>query len=436
MYERFVRINHLPRSAQLAGPFLISLGLCACPKHKPASAQRLPQNTELKPQHPIGVRLIDRGGTGILRYLGWDVRPRADAHPGQAIEFTHYFEVETAVGRDLQLFLHGEVPGTGRVLVHDQPIGGHSSSGTSTWKAKERWAVKQLSRMPAEASGGKLTLYAGLFSGEHRLSVWGPPNSSDGQDRIKLGFLPLSGAAPSKTAAQGRLAKQPAKAEAHALPSVIIPRAKSKISADGRLDEADWKSAPVLRFKDTFGRKVPTRFPTKLRLLYDKDNLYVAFEAQDEDITCPYENRDDPTYDHEAVELFIMPNVVAPALGPYIELQASPKGIIFDAAFTGRRRGMDTRFNAGQTVGTHIDGTLNVDDQKDKGFVSEWIVPFAKMRGVKSAPKAGDEWRMNAFRIEKFRRNGQVQGEYTAWSPPLVGDFHNTEKFGRMKFGP
>ena len=36
-----------------------------------------------------------------------------------------------------------------------------------------------------------------------------------------------------------------------------------------------------------------------------------------------------------------MPNVVAPALGPYVELQSSPGGVIFDATFDGRRRGFN-----------------------------------------------------------------------------------------------
>ncbi len=50
--------------------------------------------------------------------------------------------------------------------------------------------------------------------------------------------------------------------------------------------------------------------------------------------------------------------------------------------------------------------------------------------------KRHDEWRMNAYRIEKHNEGGKLKGEFTAWSPPKVGDFHNVVRFGRMKFGP
>ena len=408
-----------------AGLTLVSLSGCSS-SPKP-TATKLASNASVKPANPTKLRLIDRGGSGRLAYLGWDVRPKTGAKPGQMIEITHYFKVEQVVARDLSLFVHGERTGGGRVLVNDHLIGG-GAQGTASWKKGETWMVRHVFRVPLEATGGQLALFGGLFSGDHRLTVWGAPKSSDGQDRIRLGQLKLAGSGPSPEVT-------PPKTQAPSLPEVTIRRTKAKIQADGKLDEAAWKTAAILTFSDSMGRNIPTRFKTKLRLLYDPENLYVSFEADHQDISCPYKKRDDPTYDHEAVELFIMPNVRAPNLGPYIELQASPKGIIFDAAFTARRTGMDTSFNAGQTVGTTIDGTLNLDDGKDRGFISEWVVPFAKMRGVKAAPKAGDEWRMNAFRIEKFRQNGQLNGEFTAWSPPMVGDFHHVMKFGRMKFG-
>ena len=145
--------------------------------------------------------------------------------------------------------------------------------------------------------------------------------------------------------------------------------------------------APVLSFSDSLGRAVATRFETKLKLLYDQQNLYVAFEAKDQDVSCVHQNRDDPIYDHEAVELFIMPHVQAPKIGPYFELQASPKGVIFDAAFTGRRQGMDVSYNASQKVGTTVQGTLNQENDKDTGYISEWVVPFAKMKWA-TPPKA------------------------------------------------
>jgi hypothetical protein len=367
-----------------------------------------------KPRFQSETVLSERDGRGRIEYLGLDVEPPAFA-PRDVIQLVHYFRVVEPVSSEWDVFVHGETPEGERVLIADHaPVLGKLP--TTVWEKGDVWSDPHKVLVP-DAASGTLVFYAGLFKGDLRMTVEGPPRSHDGRDRVRAAAIRLGGSA------------------ADDLPETVVGRATSSIVADGKLDEPAWTAAPVLAFSDSMGRKIDARFPTKLRLLYDDQNLYVGFESTDGDITEQYSKRDDPIYEHETVELFIMPGVAAPDLGPYIELQASPTGVIFDASFTGRRQGMDKSFDAGQQVGTTIDGTLNVADT-DRGWISEWIVPFAKMKWVTAAPKPGAEWRLNAFRIEKFRAEGQTEGEFTAWSPPRVGDFHNVARFGKMKFGP
>ena len=148
--------------------------------------------------------------------------------------------------------------------------------------------------MPDDLQGSALEIWVGLFQKDLRFTVEAPPGASDGRDRIKAATLSIGGAAPKDD-----------------LPIANITRAEGAIVADGKLDEVSWQKAEVLEFKDTMGRDVPTRFPTKLRLLYDDQNLYVGFESVDHDITERFKDRDDPIYDHETVELFIMPKAVS-----------------------------------------------------------------------------------------------------------------------------
>jgi hypothetical protein len=313
------------------------------------------------------------------------------------------------------VFVHGETADGQRIFVADHaPIFGKLP--VTVWERGEIWADEHKVLIPPDAPSGTLLFFAGLFKGDVRATVEGPPGSQDGRDRVRAAVVRIGAPASDD------------------LPETTVKRATSKIVADGKLDEPAWQSAEVLTFADTMGRKIDLRFPTKLRMLYDDENLYVAFESEDADITERYSKRDDPIYEHETVELFLMPGVRAPELGPYVELQASPGGVIFDASFTGRREGFDKSFEAGQSVGTFVDGTLDVED-RDRGWTTEWVVPFSKIKWLNAPPKPGDEWRMNAFRIEKFREGGKTEGEYQAWSPPRVGDFHNVLRFGRMKFG-
>lgn len=218
------------------------------------------------------------------------------------------------------------------------------------------------------------------------------------------------------------------------VPHVTVTHTSSAPRIDGRLDEPAWSVAPILTFADSLGRPgtVTENRGTRLRLLYDDEALFVGFEVEDPDVTERFERRDDPIYEHEAVELFLMPHRAGPATGPYVELQASPGGVVFDASFLGPREGMDRRWNGDQKVVSRVDGTLD-DPRPDRGWTSEWRIPFTSLRWVRKVPAAGEVWRMNAFRIDRSRGHPDL---YVAWSPPRMGDFHRVEKFGFVTFGP
>ena len=358
-----------------------------------------------RPVLPSSARMLEREGGGVVAYLGLDIDP-PDPKPGQTLNLTHYFRVIAQPMGDAAVFVHGDAGG--RRLVSGDVIrrcmagsrrvpGGLATSGQTGTQSRFLNRLRELWSCSLVCTEARC---AGLLKRhpDTRMAKTG------------LGAAKLTLGAPTEPVDD--------------LPVVEIPKIDQPIVPDGVLDEGAWARAAVLTFADSLGRRTKIRHATRLRLLYDDKFLYVGFEADDIDITERYSRRDDPIYEHETVELFIMPNVAAPQTGPYVELQASPGGVIFDASFDGPRQGMNKRFGAGQTVGTKIHGTLN-DPSPDERWVSEWKVPFTGIRGVRQPPKAGDEWRMNAFRIEKFRDGQTQRGEYSAWSPPGVGDFHH-----------
>lgn len=217
------------------------------------------------------------------------------------------------------------------------------------------------------------------------------------------------------------------------VPSLKIPSWSGPApQADGILDEPGWRTAAQVELVDSMtGAAIEAQRRTRLRWAWTPTALLVAFEAQDPDVTERYRNRDDPIYRHEAVELFLMPNAVGYGPQPYVELQASPGGIRFDASFTGPRSGMRQSFDAQGRVGTTVQGTLRGRKDLDRGWVSEWVVPWSSLGTAPPVPS--EPWRANAFRIDRSR--GLPDG-HQAWSPPRVGDFHRTERFGWLRFVP
>jgi hypothetical protein len=209
----------------------------------------------------------------------------------------------------------------------------------------------------------------------------------------------------------------------------VVHRASGAIAIDGILAEPAWdraeKAGPFVRSLD--GK--PCTASTEARLLWDDENLYVAFLAEDPNVTGQFFKDDEPLYTSNVVEIFLNPSG---DLKRYDEIEIAPTNALFDASFTGRRQGMDLAWSSRARHAVHVDGTLNDPRDIDRGWTAELAIPFAALTGMdKPRPVRGDRWRFNLYRL----RQGPGQpGEGQAYSPPMIGDFHALDRFATMRF--
>ena len=209
----------------------------------------------------------------------------------------------------------------------------------------------------------------------------------------------------------------------------VVHRRSGPIQIDGVLAEAAWdraeRAGPFVRSLD--GK--PCTVQTVARLLWDDDDLYVALQSEDPDISTPFSKDDEPLYRSNVVEIFLNPSG---DLRRYQEIELAPSNALFDASFTGRRQGMDLSWSSRARHAVHLDGTLNDSRDVDRGWTAELAIPFAALTGMpRSRPQRGDRWRFNLYRL----RQGPGQpGEGQAYSPPLVGDFHALDRFATLRF--
>lgn len=209
----------------------------------------------------------------------------------------------------------------------------------------------------------------------------------------------------------------------------VVHRAAGPIVVDGILAEPAWdkaeKAGPLVRSLD--GK--PCTAMTEARLLWDDTNLYLAFLAEDRNLSTPFTKDDQPLYTSNVVEAFLNPSG---DLKRYDEIELSPANVLFDASFTGRRQGMDLAWSSRAQHAVHLDGTLNDARDVDRGWSAELAIPFAALTGnPKPHPEKGDEWRFNLYRL---RQGPGEPGEGQAYSAPLVGDFHNLDRFAYLRF--
>ena len=118
----------------------------------------------------------------------------------------------------------------------------------------------------------------------------------------------------------------------------------------------------------------------------------------------------------------------------YLELQVTPANVIFDARFARHRSDLKKARSwnmKGLKSGVTVDGTLNQRSDRDKGYIVEMAVPISEVPGARTPIKVGQKWKINLFRWDQLKGKPQTA---SAFSPPIVGDFHALDKFGVLRF--
>jgi hypothetical protein len=234
----------------------------------------------------------------------------------------------------------------------------------------------------------------------------------------------------------------------------VCYRTTTPVIPDGVLDEQAWSVVPWTDyFLDIDGPAKPVpRFKTHAKMLWDTMNFYIAAELEEPDVWATLRQRDTVIFFDNDFEVFIDPDGDT---HNYYELEVNPFGTAWDLSMVKPYRdggpavvGWDI---AGLKVGTHINGTINKPGDKDTGWTVEIVIPLASLTEYAwhaSIPKAGDQWRMDFYRIEwrTVTENGKYKMEIDpktsksyrpdqwVWSAPLFNDIHKPEMWEVVQF--
>jgi hypothetical protein len=246
-------------------------------------------------------------------------------------------------------------------------------------------------------------------------------------------------------------------------------RTGEAIRIDGRLEEAVWQKAPLSpRFVDilTGGRTV---HETRAAVVWDEENLYIAFRVEEPFVHAKYTNRNDPIYYDNDVEFFIAGrdayyefeinafNTTYEVF--FIWKEAYEKGGFPNApefsmdrlkpfngvGFTNHPRGgrlgqFDWSF-PGKRTAVAIDGTVNNDQDRDRGWTVELAFPWKGLAWLAKAdnrslpPREGDVWRMDLSRFNTYKeaRPRKDSGGWV-WTRHGIWDSHIPECFAHIRF--
>ncbi|MFO1461792.1 MAG: carbohydrate-binding family 9-like protein [Verrucomicrobiota bacterium] len=246
-------------------------------------------------------------------------------------------------------------------------------------------------------------------------------------------------------------------------------RASGPVLIDGHLNEAAWANAPASApFVDLVSGR-PVRWNTRVRLLWDDENLYLAYEVEEPRVRGDLTHHNDPLYSENDVEFFLAGD------DAYYELEVNARNTLYEAFFIWESAYVSGGFSASPEfprsqlqgfdgVGFHghprggrlghfnwrfpgirsavqIRGTLNHDQDQDRGWTVEISLPWRGMEWLAKAgnralpPRDGDEWRMDFSRFNTVKEPPPAK-DSGGWalSPHGIWDSHIPECFARVRF--
>lgn len=184
-----------------------------------------------------------------------------------------------------------------------------------------------------------------------------------------------------------------------------------------------WRQAPmVLAAQDRFGQPLPEA-RTEIRSLWTATDLYFLFSAKYESMYLrPVAQLDRETHglwDFDVVEVFIGHDLNRPHL--YKEFEVSPRGEWVDLDVDKSKPDIaDWKWNSGFTFHTKV-------DEANKTWHCLMKIPFTSI--APAAPRAGQEFRLNLYRIE----GGPDPRKYITWQAVHSPSFHTPAAFGRLR---
>jgi hypothetical protein len=157
------------------------------------------------------------------------------------------------------------------------------------------------------------------------------------------------------------------------VPRYEVKRASTPPTIDGRLDEPSWAAAPAVTLQFLWESQTGAKQMTRARLLWDAQALYVGFDADDADITAQYQQRDDPTYRDDAVEIFINANPQQEVV--YYGFEMNARGVLYDYL----------NYNS-RTLFKRFDATGERSHRHGQRVEPRGDDPVAEFRGAVAAP--------------------------------------------------
>lgn len=164
----------------------------------------------------------------------------------------------------------------------------------------------------------------------------------------------------------------------HAHKELLSFYAKGKIVIDARLNEVDWSTARSIIMQDDSSRSADTAI---VRTVWDKQNLYIAFQVRDKNLQSKQITQDHPLLAHDDIVEFLIDT-------------HNDKGncwttddFVYHINLLGQKKDdrgtadckSDSKWNGHADIAVQYSGTLNDAEDEDVGYIIELSIPWKEL---------------------------------------------------------
>ncbi len=210
---------------------------------------------------------------------------------------------------------------------------------------------------------------------------------------------------------------------------------KKPVKIDAKWDKKEWKKVPAADIVNYMG-KVPEFKPeAQVKMMYDKDNIYLIFRVKDRNVRCITNTINGPVWQDSAVEFFFSPDADLPLL--YFNLETNCGGTPL-LHYNVVPRKESKRLSEEEIRQIEIAHSLpELTDPEIKEPVTwtlEYKIPLSLLEKYSKVtrPVKGVEWKANFYKIAENSSNPH----YITWSEidKPKPDFHVPQAFGKLVF--
>ena len=238
-------------------------------------------------------------------------------------------------------------------------------------------------------------------------------------------------------------------------PKYFCRRAKKPFILDGNINKDFWSDAEFTEdFVDIEGAsKSKPRYRTRVKMLWDDENLYFGAIMEGDEIWATLTERDCVIFYDNDFEIFIDPDSDT---HQYFEFEMNALNTIWDLFLTKPYRDFGGRPLDGWDIhglrtAVHIEGDLNNPNAENKYWSAEVVVPFKALKEMANGakePAVGDYYRLNFSRVhwdvdiangEYIKKRNPDTGAVLpennwVWAPTGLINIHYPEYWGFLFF--